>query len=671
MIVALATTIAGAQTKPAMPAMPDINKLMKMSPAELEAYKKNYIKQAGQQAATYARENNLVINENLIPGYELKQPVKDVKRLSLIPSRPPTRTELVAQVQESIQQIQTGIPAPRVGEIQKYTASTKLETIHEAAIASFYGGDPKEGMMLMMMAAKNAPDSLLMLNNLGAMFNMVGVEQKAVPLLQYCLERLPNSSIVLNNIGQSFMGLGDMLKAASYLNRCLELDSLNVEANHTMGMLHMFKKEYDAAMKCFNRELSIAMRRSTMAHAQRMGRKFNLGELMRQKQRRSGREEKNFFEEINLGKFSFPNVPGSAKEIVVRKREFAQYATSVQAEYFFWQNNATKTGLGYTAAEGQQRASVYEGVVDVMLEQLNEEFNTGYLINFTDSDHRQIREAVELASHAIIRVQCPKPEPGSSLELQKAFEVKCCEEIKLPIANKMVEQVGTVLGRVMKVGQQRWKSYINQLIAIVQLNPSRSNQMLVYNAVAGYFNYLSLGMTMLNNADFSNLLVPCDSNYDKEELERLLESDRAWRLDCPAWANIELQLQVLTLKADCSKYQLEGGAGIMAGYEHEFKTGKSTLLLGPGAKVQFFGKLLTAEVKSQLYISFDNNKEFADFGIKNSGELSVSGTPLPIKGVKVGGNAMGIEVSNTMGIISGYGQEVEYKGGMAKLFDKK
>ena len=84
---------------------------MKMSPAELEAYKKKMIKETSQYAADYADANGLAINKALLPGYEPKAPVKDLKRLSLIPSGPPTRTELVSGIQQSIQQIQKGIPA--------------------------------------------------------------------------------------------------------------------------------------------------------------------------------------------------------------------------------------------------------------------------------------------------------------------------------------------------------------------------------------------------------------------------------------------------------------------------------------------------------------------------------------------------------------------------------
>jgi tetratricopeptide (TPR) repeat protein len=663
--VFLTLTVFG-QNKPVSPAMPDMNKMLKMSPAELEAYKKQMVRQASQQAADMAEQYNLNVNTSILPDVEIKPPVKDIQRLSLIPSRPPTRNELVSQVQQSMQQLQKGIPAPRMEEIKKFTSTQKIETIHEAAISSLYSDNPKEAIMLMMMAAKEAPDSLLLINNLGAMLNMTGVEHKAIPLLQYCLEKLPQSSIVLNNIGQSFMGLGDLLKAADYFNQCLSIDSLNIEANHSMGMLHYFKKEYDDAMKYFNREMSIAMRRSTMAMAYKMGKKFDLRGLAQQKNKRNKRPQKDNFEEITLGKFSFPGLPTKALETKTRKAEYIKYAGSVQAEALYWLSAANTVSKQYTMSEGDKYPGIYSDLVKAMLDELGEEFSPEYLSNFSKNDGKVLSEIIRVYSHAIIKIKCDSTPAGLSLEAQEAFATKCCEERVRPLADKMLAEIADHLNPIVRVGQQRWKSYINQLVAIVQLDPSPANQMLVYNSVAGYFNFLSWGSIFFNGGEVNNLLPSCVDNYDPANIDSLIASDRAWRLDCPAWLNIEVDLGGAVVKADCSKYVIEAGSSIMGAFEHEFASGNSTLLLGVGAKTEFLGGMIKAESKAQFYLTFDKNKQFSDFGIKQSGEIGVSGTPLPIGGIKIGGNLAGIEFSDTRSLMSGhrYQSSTEVKGVM-------
>ncbi|MEI2750938.1 MAG: hypothetical protein V9E88_19560 [Ferruginibacter sp.] len=601
--------------------------------------------------------------KHLLPGAEIKPPVKDIKKLSLIPSRPPSRAELVSGIQQSIVQIKKGIPKPEVAAIENSVSSLPVETIHQKAIADFYADDEKKAILLMMELAAKQPDSLLVLNNLGAMLNKEGAEHKAASILMYCQDKLPNSSIVLNNLGQSFMALGDLFKAADYFNQCLSIDSLNIEANHSMGMLHYFKKEYDAAMKYFEREMSVAMRRSTMAMAYKMGKKFNLRELARRKNARSGRPEKNHFEEITMGKFSLPQFPTKTQELISRKGEWMSYAASIQAEQLFWLNNSTQVSLKYSESYGKQHPGLYSDLAQAMLDELSEEFTPEYLTNFSEMDATYLKELVALATAEINGVVCAQAPAGSSLEVQEAFAVQCCEEQRRPKADKLLSDIADRFEPLFKVGQQRWKSYINQLVAIAQLDPGAGNQMLVYNAVSGYFNYLALGTFFAGNAELNNLLVDCRADYKQIDLDSLVQSNRDWMVGCPPWLNVEVDFDGMVIKADCNKYVIEAGSSIMGAFEHEFKSGKSTLLLGPGAKFKFLG--LTSEYKSQLMLVFDGNKSLSDFGVKTTAEIGASGTPLPIGGIKIGGNAAGIEISNTMTINGGYEHSLEKKGLLA------
>ncbi|RYG41011.1 MAG: hypothetical protein EOO01_26080, partial [Chitinophagaceae bacterium] len=117
-------TVAGQQ-KPKMPPMPDVTKMMKMSPAELEAYKKKMIK----EATAYAESSPVNVDVSVLPDYEIKPPVKDVAKLSAIPSRPPSREQLVSSIQQSVSVVKQGIPAPRIEELDTEIKSAPVETI--------------------------------------------------------------------------------------------------------------------------------------------------------------------------------------------------------------------------------------------------------------------------------------------------------------------------------------------------------------------------------------------------------------------------------------------------------------------------------------------------------------------------------------------------------------
>jgi tetratricopeptide (TPR) repeat protein len=656
------------QKKSLVPEMPDVNKLMKMSPAELEAYKKQMIKQTSEQAAEYADANNLNINKSAMQGLDIKQPVKDIKRLSLIPSRPPTRLEITANLQQSIQQIQKGIPAPKIEEIKNITNNIAVEEINDKAIAEFYHDNPKAGLLMLLETTVKDPDEINMMNNLAAMFNLCGVEQKAIPILMYALEKVPNSSTLLNNMGQAYLGLGEMQRAAGFFNQCLAIDELNPEANHSMGMIKYYKKEYDAAMSYFEKELRVAMRRSTLAMAYKMGNKFNLRALAANRNKHKGAAQKNFFEEITLGKFSLPIFPSTAKEVLERRGELDVFAASVQAEMLFWMQNAQQT-----AVVDNNNPNVYPGLyhdlVKAMLDELNEEFTPEYLNPYGENEADVAAKILQTNGEDIGKVKCPEAPAGSSVKVQQEYEIACCEQKKRPLADKLLGDLGSHITPLFELGLKRWKSYINQLVAIVQLDPSPSNQSVVYSAVSAYFAYVNTAMIFYTGGEVNNLLPYCVSKYQNIDLDSLVQSDREWRMNCPSWLNIEVDLGGAAIKADCNKYAIEAGGGLMAGFEHEFKSGKSTLLVGVGIKDKF-AKILKIEAKSQFYITFDNNKAFSDFGIRNTYKLGLNVAPIPIGGIKIGANYGGVESVNNKSLLSGTDEyKVSKKGVVAALFE--
>lgn len=665
-IASFISLIAGAQKKPVVPAMPDVNAIMKMSSAELEAYKKKMIKQAGDQAAPYTGANNLNINKPSMPGLDIKPPVKDVKRLSQIPSRPPTRTEMLSGIQQSAQILKQGMPAPKIEQVTTAVSSMPVEKIHQKAVLDFYSDDPQGGMLMMMQLAAKAPDSLLYINNLGAMYNLTGVMHKAIPLFEYCIQKYPQSATVLGNIGQSYLQLGDMMKAAAYFRQCLEIDSLHLEANHSMGMIKYFKKEYDAAMQYFERELSVAVRRITLAMAYRMGKKFNLRAIGKKMMRRNGVAEKDFMEEITLGKFTLPNYPLSAKEFEASKNDLATLGASVQAEYLFWMNNGRQVGNSNLSKQGREHPGLYHDLVQAMLEELGEEFTPEYLSNLNELDFNVITDIVRSYTTELNKVVCTEAPAGSSIETQEAYAVRCCEEQQRPIADALLKTLGGRVQPLLKAGMLRHKAYINRLIAIVQLDPSPANRQMVCNATAGYFSYLSNALVYYHAGDASNFLVKCKENYNPQETDSLIESNRLWNIECAPWMNVQIEFEGVAVKLDCNKFALEAGSNLMGAYEHEFKTHNSTLLLGPGMKGDLAG-FIGGEVKTQFFLAFDDHMEFADMGLKRTLEVGISGTPVPLgDGVKLGGIAAGVEISDKVGINSGYnGGEVEWKGAAA------
>ena len=408
----------------------------------------------------------------------------------------------------------------------------------------------------------------------------------------------------------------------------------------------------------------------------RMGKKFNLRQLMEQKNKRSGRPQKDFLEEITLGKFSMPRLPVTSEEQLARKDEIKIYTESVQKESMFWLDRMNELGQ-VKEDPNTNYAGPYFYAVREMLEEWNEEFSVEYMSPFPGNDDEEYIALMKFHGEQMNGVKYPPTPYGLSIPAEIAWRAKQCQQLKVPMADKYMQAWADFISTRWHRTNLRWKAKINQLISIVQLDPSPGNLALVYGNVSSYFGFLALGVGQFGTDNISDYLADCETKYTMVQLDSLIKADRSWKLSCPNWLNMEVATDWVTIKADCNKYVIEGsGTGIAAAFEHEFKSGNSTVLFGPGNKFEFRGVSL-GETKTQFLITFDSHGRFSDFGVKSTTELGVGIQPLGIgksadnlEGlVKIGGTVAGVELSNTWTINGGSKSDTEWKGAAAPFVE--
>ena len=152
------------------------------------------LKQASTKAKELAAQNDFKINEMLLPDFELKLPVKDIKRLSLIPSQPPTMAQLTQALTKSKQQLESVTPKAVLDEVKAITSKETPAQEQSSSIAEFYGDKPVQALLISMNSALQNPSQMTGWNNLAALYNMSGLEHKAVPVLMNQLQIDPNNS---------------------------------------------------------------------------------------------------------------------------------------------------------------------------------------------------------------------------------------------------------------------------------------------------------------------------------------------------------------------------------------------------------------------------------------------------------------------------------------------
>lgn len=640
-------------------AIPDVQALMKMSPAELQAYKEKMQKAASQQARQMASAANRKIDEMLLPDAEIRPPVLDSRRLKLLPSQPPSLVQLSDALIKSRQRLETLAPSAVLEEVKSITTQKNPAQQQSAAIAEFYADRPVQALLIAMQSVLLQPTEMVGWNNLAALYTMTGLEHKAIPILQQALVQMPANAILLNNIGQAYLGLGDLGTAENYLQQCLQQDPLHPEANRSMGMIRLFQQQSDAARAYFEKELEVAHRRSTLALLKRKGVKVDLNAI---RKRRTGIPHQDFFTDIGLNKFKLPDLPTAAGQSVSWHNDHAAYLQSLQAEFYFW-TNAGNITQEMREEEGRKTPGLY---ADLEAE-LNSDLGDTYapllgLIQEQDATH--LEGLVADYTVKMTEAVCPDPPqvPGGGAELMKAYQQKCCD-LRKPIADAYVAARNNFVTSRYAIVDARWKEYINAMIANVQLNPTAGNKKMVYEAVAQYFGFLLT--TIQSAACFEDNPTECfDSGLTSEQAGEIIAASHQIDWNCPAWLNLELDVQVAKIKADCSKYALEAGAVMKGSYEHDFRTGTSTLSGGLGLKAKFFAGAGGAELKQMVYVSFDNNNQFSDFGLKGTAQVKIGDTPASIADgiAKVGGTIAGIEGGYTLGLNSGFNSAVKGKG---------
>jgi tetratricopeptide (TPR) repeat protein len=620
--------------------IPDAARMAKMSPAELDAYKQQLLKQASSRARQLAAQYDRKIDETALPDFEVKAPVKDLKRLALIPPVAPSMTELFAAVRRSQQQLESVTPAPVVQEVRAMAAKEDGAGLQGAAIGQWLNNNPVQALLLSMESARKSPAELTAWNNLAAIYNMTGLQHKAIPILQRWLQQEPRNAMLLNNMGQAYLGLGDITKAKQWLQQCLSVDELNPEANRSMAMIASFAGQVDEAMQYFEKELQVAMRRSSLGHIKKMGRSVNLAAI---RKRRSDIPHRDLFTEIGLDKFRIPDLPASTDGYAAWKTESSKLLKSLSAEYFFWLNAANTMARG-TPEDGKRIPGLYADLADQLLGEHGDEYAP--LLGIVRKEDVPAMQQIETDYwNKMDKNPCPQPplDPLGGDRLIKAYAVKCCGLHK-PIVDAYVSQSNAFIGSRINLALANWKSYVNGWIDIVQLDPSTGGKMGVYKVVADYFAFL-IGAVQAVTAEPPP--AECMIKMSIEEADAIISAKHDIELNCPDWLSLKYDIGPFSLSADCSKFAVEGGEGILGGYEKNFRTGVCTLSLGIGEKANF-QNAFKATLKQMVYISFDNNNQMTDLGLKGSSQVSTD-----IGGLKAG---------YSLGLHSGFSAAVNGKG---------
>jgi len=583
-------------------------------------------------------------------------PERDEQRLAGISQQPLSKMKATQYVQGLRSKIERQLSTSERGQVKALLSKASTDrNISNVGIVCWYEGKPKLALYLAAVSAEK-PQNITGINNLAAMLNMAGYEEKAIPLLLFALKNDARNSLLLNNLGRAYLGLGDKKKAEQYYLQCIAVAPVHPEANNALGCLYEEVGDPEKAEDHFEKSLEGGYNEEAMRHIQKRNPQQPIVLLIKKHHRAPA-----YF---NQFQFQVPEECYSHKDYY-----------RIQALHESFQK-------GISALANEYNALAHENEKEVNRQMENQPkiiaraLSTGKIL----SGPFHVYPFAPLASRMLTDLQVQQAEiirqferdyqkdmdNLKALKSQKAKEIEktyraqyeiadigecsgCClncEEIdknmcKALEASALHFQAAAASLHKNYVDKSRlqFTGYFDDLIYwYALLGPSE--EMFNTNFYHTVADFLSAIQDLSKSTPF--LLGPqtCDGQEAEKAEAGMNKYKQVAKPDCPV--DISIPFVVGKLKLDCSSFSISGGEGATGSYSKNFVTGQSSLSIGAGITFEAGAKGISASVGASeaIYMTFDRNGNFSDTGLKFSSSADITGGNVSVSAG--GGYTMGM-----------------------------
>lgn len=576
-------------------------------------------KKMNQQPGNLPKTKSLNNTDTSSKPYNRKLPARNTVLLSAIPKKTFTKTELVIFCTDLYKQLAGKISPAKVKAVNDVMAKPggNAYKFNLAAVASWYNGANEESILMATKAAIQSPDDDVLLNNLSAMLNMGGLQQKAIPILRTLLQKYPDNPMVLNNMGQAYAGMGALDTAMLYLGRCIAKSPNHPEANNTAGHIEISKGNKQQAKEYFEQSLKGAYNNEAAYGLRYTDPQAKYAKFIRPRV--------HIPEYFNPAKYKLPPQCENLQQAATAKAEhdaFEKMLATLIKKYDAIRKQeadiAQQTILNKYSAGINQSLSfpTFWELGSVMSAEISQEYleeltaldkyNKNFMLEYKKLESEY--ELAQAAGRATFKERDEKVgegngDPTLDEEICKVYEDIANKYLLLFSSLRLDWQVKNLVPK---------KKYLNEKIywyylASLDIHSFRNA---FYSNVTDY-------LTKLKILNETKILYPCkrnDASIQTTEVPELKEPE------CPF--EVEIKFIVGKFSLDCEKVSFSGGEGLIFKYDKKFKSGQSTLSLGIGAQLElgydFSGVKIGAgaSASESLFIQLGSNGQVTDAGLK-------------------------------------------------------
>lgn len=577
-------------------------------------------------------------------------PVRNTAVINALPRQTLSKPQLITLLTTLNTDLKKKFPAERVKNAQDII--TQLENdytkIARAGVAAWYNNAPVESILLLTYAMSKSPEDI-MLNNCGAVLNLLCMQDKALPVLKYVLPRHRKNCTLLNNIGQAFAGLGEKDSAMFYFNQVLEVCPTHPDANATAAYIAYARGNQQLAADYMEKSLTGAYSEDRMAFYKAI--RPNARPLVE-----PGQINPQNIEYFKANGFApAPNCLtwDQCEQVTKIQDAVNKKVGEINTQYSAVVMNNTldkiladpvekekyEKGIGWTPGPLARKAQF-------LLEQMNKLEEERSASAFTVFDEMALE--VKRANDKIIALDqefVPKWKAcegvGGNCSERVAYEY--CQRRK-SLDDEHFRQLAGIAERWETVWYPRdIKWYNDQVFLRPFLIPNervRKADCAVFTiTLANQIKAFTL--STCNCAGKPNCIPPPPPGQDP--------SFNPLFLDGPCPIDIKIPLGAGSISLNCDAFGFQFGEGVTFRYEKNFKSGETTLAVGLGANLDIPG--IDAGAGVELGFKFDSNNQLIDvIGSANAG-LGITGmnTPIISAGASVGINSSFTPTFTVMG----------------------
>jgi Flp pilus assembly protein TadD len=162
------------------------------------------------------------------------------------------------------------------------------------------------------------------LSNYASMLSMSGMQQSAIPVLNYLDTKYPNNSTLLNNLGQAWFGLGDMEKAEKYLDNVLRMYVYHPQATLTKSFIAENKGNKAEAVTLVKKSMLHTYSQEKEERLRKLGYKLTAKDVSLPKNTKA--------DPLNLGSALPPPFPMSVDECIAMEPVWKQYKEQLKQQ---------------------------------------------------------------------------------------------------------------------------------------------------------------------------------------------------------------------------------------------------------------------------------------------------------------------------------------------------